>query len=424
MNQPAQPMIIFLRRNFLVSFFLILSYFTGAQSKPGPIQPGAWQLDLYVSILQGTTVGIFANQTSLVGKGHLVDTLRALGVNIKKIFSPEHGFRGEADAGENVNNLTDPVTHIPIISLYGNKTKPSAEDLNGIDFLVFDIQDVGARFYTYISSLQRFMEGALENNKPLLILDRPNPNGQYVDGPVLDTLFRSFVGMQKVPLVYGMTIGEYAWMLVGEKLLGGQSQPMTAKILKANVLRSAIVPGQFGLYIVPCRNYSHKSVYILPVKPSPNLPNMQSIYLYPSICLFEGTAISLGRGTDKPFQQFGHPDFPKNLYQFKPQSMAGAKSPPLMDKTCYGYDLSGIDINKEVHHQLVLRWLIEAYRLYPDKKTFFLPSNFFNKLAGNNMLMKQIEDGLPEEKIRKSWQKDLSAFKLKRKKYLIYADFE
>jgi uncharacterized protein YbbC (DUF1343 family) len=423
MTKQIRLLVDFLKRSLVI--FVFLQGFAQAQTKSNqPIEPGSWQLNQYLPILKGRSVGIFANQTSMVGQEHLVDTLRALGITVKKIFAPEHGFRGEADAGENVNNQTDRITGITIVSLYGSKTKPSADDLQDIDLLIFDIQDVGTRFYTYISSLQKFMEGALENNKPLLLLDRPNPNGQFVDGPVLDTQFRSFVGMQAIPVVYGMTIGEYACMLAGEKLLQGQNKSYKAKILGN---RASISSGNFksyGLYIIPCRNYTHKSVYVLPVKPSPNLPNMQSIFLYPSICLFEGTGISLGRGTDKPFQQFGHPSFPKNLYHFTPQSLPGATSPPLMGQICYGYDLSMIDVDQEIHHHLVLKWLLEAYKLYPDKKKFFLSSNFFNKLAGSNTLMQQIIDGKSENEIRQSWKKGLSKFKAVRKKYLIYPDFE
>jgi uncharacterized protein YbbC (DUF1343 family) len=268
--------------------------------------------------------------------------------------------------------------------------------------MLFDIQDVGVRFYTYISSLQEYIASAVENHRPLIILDRPNPNGSYVDGPVLDKKFRSFVGMQPIPIVYGMTIGEYARMLVGEKWLDSANKGLD----------------HFRLTIIPCKNYTHHSQYDLPVKPSPNLPNAQSIALYPSICFFEGTVVSLGRGTDKPFQQFGHPSFPKNLYQFTPVSMPGAKSPPLLNQTCYGYDLSKVN----VPNRLSLAWLIEAYKLTSDKEHFFLPNQHFNRLAGNDILQQQVKDGLSEEKIRQSWQPALSQFKTIRKKYLLYAE--
>ncbi|HVV02699.1 MAG TPA: DUF1343 domain-containing protein [Puia sp.] len=371
------------------------------------ILTGADRMELYLPMLKGRTIAIFANQTATIGSSHLVDTLLKEGIHIAKIFSPEHGFRGDADAGEHVNSAVDPKTGISIISLYGSKRKPSAADLEGVDIMLFDIQDVGVRFYTYISSLQEYLESAIENHRPLIILDRPNPNGYYVDGPVLDKKFKSFVGMQPIPTVYGMTIGEYAKMLMGEHWLDTAA---TAAAAGAQVT------------IIPCKYYTHHSKYILPVKPSPNLPNMQSIYLYPSLCLFEGTAISLGRGTDKPFQQFGHPSFPKNLYHFTPASLPGAKNPPLLNQTCYGYDLSNIDVSRVTKGRLSLQWIIRAYKLFPDKEHFFLAGNFFNKLAGNDTLQQQIKDGLTEDQIRQSWQPALDNFKTIRKKYLLYAE--
>jgi len=373
------------------------------------ILTGADQTDLYLSLLKGANIAVFANQTATVGKTHLVDTLLKAGIHISRIFSPEHGFRGEADAGEHVGSSADPKTGIPIISLYGSKRKPSAEDLAGIDIMLFDIQDVGVRFYTYISSLQEYIESAVVNHRPLIILDRPNPNGSYVDGPVLDKKFRSFVGMQPIPIVYGMTIGEYAKMLIGEQWLDSAANTG----LK-----------DFRLTIIPCKGYTHHSRYPLPVKPSPNLPNAQAVALYPSLCLFEGTAFSLGRGTDKPFQQFGHPSLPKDLYHFTPASLPGAKNPPLLDQTCYGYDLSKIDVAKTTGNRFSLQWLIKAYRLFPDKGHFFLPNQFFNRLAGNDTLQQQIKDGKTEEEIRKSWEPDLGNFKKTRKKYLLYTDFD
>jgi len=371
------------------------------------ILTGADQTDLYLSLLKGANIAVFANQTATVGKTHLVDTLLKAGIHISRIFSPEHGFRGEADAGEHVGSSADPKTGIPIISLYGSKHKPSAEDLAGIDIMLFDIQDVGVRFYTYISSLQEYIESAVVNHRPLIILDRPNPNGSYVDGPVLDKKFRSFVGMQPIPIVYGMTIGEYAKMLIGEQWLDSAANTG----LK-----------DFRLTIIPCKGYTHHSRYPLPVKPSPNLPNAQAVALYPSLCLFEGTAFSLGRGTDKPFQQFGHPSLPKDLYHFTPASLPGAKNPPLLDQTCYGYDLSKIDVAKTTGNRFSLQWLIKAYRLFPDKGHFFLPNQFFNRLAGNDTLQQQIKDGKTEEEIRKSWEPALGNFKTIRKKYLLYAE--
>jgi uncharacterized protein YbbC (DUF1343 family) len=402
------------------------------------IRPGAERMDLYLPLLKGKSVGIFANQTSVAGKSHIVDTLLKKGVVIKKIFAPEHGFRGALDAGENIVNSRDPVTGIPIISLYGTKNKPSPADLAGVDILVFDVQDVGVRFYTYISSFQRFLEAAIENNRPLIVLDRPNPNGFYVDGPVLDPKFKSFVGMQPIPVVYGMTIGEYGRMLIGEKWLdpsvAGDLNTIHA-IRDAESKIDSIVRRQrheqvnfgvsdFQLLVIPCQNYSHKSRYKLPVKPSPNLPDMLSVYLYPSTCFFEGTAVSLGRGTSKPFQQFGSPFFPDSLYHFTPRSMDGAKFPPLVNQVCYGYDLSKIDVLKELDGKIQLKWLLLAYWLYPHKEDFFLPSYYFNKLAGTDLLMEEIREGKTETEIRKTWEGDLRAFKLVRKKYLIYPDFE
>lgn len=382
-----------------------------------PVVPGAERLDKYLPLLQGKTVAIFANHTSVVGKSHLVDTLKSQGVHIKVIFAPEHGFRGTADAGEKIDNATDARTGIPVISLYGKKRKPSAEDLQGVDIMLFDIQDVGVRFYTYISSLEEYIEAAAEHNKPVIILDRPNPNGFYVDGPVLEPAFKSFVGMQPVPVVYGMTIGEYAKMIVGEKWI---------PILRTGVKAPKLV-------VITCANYNHKTYYELPVRPSPNLPDIQSIYWYPSTCYFEGTVLSEGRGTDKPFQVFGHPSLPNNLYSFTPTSRDGAKSPKLMGQVCYGWNLSGTkeDILSKTNKRIQLSHLLNAYKLFPDKSKFFLTSKtdpnpedyFFNKLAGNATLMEQIKAGLTEIEIRKTWEKDLNAFKIIRKKYLLYEDF-
>ncbi|MBS1917179.1 MAG: DUF1343 domain-containing protein [Bacteroidetes bacterium] len=399
-------------------FFLFISATAFSQKK---IIPGAERTDVYIPMLKGKTVGVFVNQTSLVGNTHLVDTLLKRGVQVKKIFSPEHGMSGTADAGEKVNNLMYGQTGIPIVSLYGSKRKPTAEDLKNVDILIFDIQDVGVRFYTYISSLQEFMEAAFENAKPLLILDRPDPNGYYVDGPVLDMKFRSFVGMQPVPVVYGMTIGEYARLIAGEKWLSEKANERY-HFYETVAENSADTP--FHFLVIKCQNYDHNSRYILPVKPSPNLPNMQSVYLYPSVCFFEGTVASLGRGTDKAFQQFGNPLFPDSLYSFTPQSTEGAKDPPLLNQKCYGYDLSKIDVKKEVGNHLQLKWVIKAYKLYPDKEKFFLATKYFNTLAGNDILMQQIKDGKSETEIRKSWEPALSEFKKVRRKYLLYKDFE
>ncbi|HEX4850557.1 MAG TPA: DUF1343 domain-containing protein [Puia sp.] len=428
---------------YMLKFLLPIVLFTSqvfAQKAPAKkmvVATGADRTELYLPLLRGKSVGIFANQTSIIGKTHLVDSLLKRKINIKKIFAPEHGFRGEADAGEKLSNMKDPKTGIPIVSLYGSKTKPSEEDLSDIDILLFDIQDVGVRFYTYISSLQKFIEAAIENNRPMIILDRPNPNGFYVDGPVLDTTFRSFVGMQPVPVVYGMTIGEYARMLVTEKWLNAEvtgdlntihaiddaEKKLDSLIKKLHGEEIDFGTSGFQLLVIPCKNYTHNTKYVLPVKPSPNLPNMQAIYLYPSLCFFEGTAVSLGRGTNKPFQQFGNPNFPKTGYQFTPKSVEGAKNPPLVNQLCYGYDLSRDAVATGKSGQLQLKWLIKAYSLYPNKENFFLASGFFNKLAGSDRLMNQIKDGKSEAEIRKSWEPALSHFKTIRKKYLLYSDF-
>ncbi|HVG40113.1 MAG TPA: DUF1343 domain-containing protein, partial [Chitinophagaceae bacterium] len=304
------------------------------------IIPGAERMDQYLPLLKGKRVAVFANQTSVVGKSHLVDTLKKRGVNIKVIFGPEHGFRGTADAGEKVDNVVDPATGVPVISLYGKKRKPAAEDLKSVDILLFDIQDVGVRFYTFISSLQEYMETAIEANKPLIVLDRPNPNGHYVDGPVLEPRFKSFVGMQPVPIVYGMTMGEYAKMLLEEGWLSKEAMDAYTKFVLAATYPAGAT-GYFSLTVIPNANYTHKSKYILPIKPSPNLPDMGSIYWYPSTCFFEGTVLSEGRGTDYPFQLFGHPSLPNTLYRFTPTSREGAKEPKLKDQVCYGWLLKG-----------------------------------------------------------------------------------
>ncbi len=397
------------------------------------ISTGADRTSIYLPLLQNKQVGIFANQTSRVGTSHLVDTLLRLGIKIKAIFGPEHGFRGTADAGEKVGNFIDEKTGIQVISLYGNKRKPSQDDLKDIDILIFDIQDVGVRFYTFISSLQEFMEAAIEFEKPLIILDRPNPNGHYVDGPVLDKQFKSFVGMQPIPIVYGMSIAEYASMILQEGWLNIKTQNTSPSILNKTFSNNEpeSLYNRFALFIIPCNNYSHKSQYELPVKPSPNLPTIQSIYLYPSTCLFEGTVLSEGRGTNKPFQIFGHPSLPNNLFSFTPNPNEGAKNSKHYGKICYGWDLSGTPnaILKEVNSKIQLKWLLSAYKMFPEKDKFFIlpksgkiEESFFTKLAGNNILWQQIKNGTSEKKIRESWNPELRKFKITRKKYLIYPD--
>lgn len=415
-----KPLILF----FLVVFF---PFFGEAQTPVAKILPGAERMAVYLPLLKDKAVGVFANQTSMVGNTHLVDTLLRSGIKVVKIFAPEHGFRGVADAGEHVSSSTDPDTGIPIISLYGSHRKPTRDDLADLDVVVFDIQDVGVRFYTYISSLQELMEATLENDKPLLILDRPNPNGFYIDGPVLEKEFGSFVGMQKIPVVYGMTIGEYGRMIAGEKWL----TPAANKKMDYNLEHQPSADTPFHLLVIKCANYNHNKYYEPPVKPSPNLPDMQSILLYPSLCFFEGTDISVGRGTDKPFKVFGHPLMPRKLYAFTPLSTGGAKNPPHKGKICFGYNLGEpkIDITKKQNKQINLSYLLTAYEQFPEKDVFFLrpkKSNpkwsdyFFNKLSGNYTLMWQVMNGKTEAEIRKSWAPGIAAFKKTRAKYLLY----
>jgi uncharacterized protein YbbC (DUF1343 family) len=384
------------------------------------VVPGAERLSAYLPLLKGKKVAVFANQTSRIGDRHLVDVLIENKVQISVIFGPEHGFRGEADAGAKVANYIDQKTGIKVVSLYGQKTKPSAEDLSGVDIMLFDIQDVGVRFYTFISSLEGYVESAFINNKKLIILDRPNPNIHYVDGPVLEAKYRSFVGMQPVPVVYGMTIGEYAKMLVGEKWLSPSA-------LQAYMQLSAKDPTSFT--VIPCSAYTRKTMYTLPVKPSPNLPNNASIYWYPSICFFEGTVFSEGRGTTTPFLVFGHPALPNNMYSFKPTAMPGAMQPKLKDQVCYGWNLNSSDQEAydKINGRLHIEYLIEAYRLFPDKEKFFIlpksgdaDASFFNKLAGNATLMQQIKSGVSASAIRASWKPGLEAFMSIRNKYLLY----
>ncbi|MFL9485528.1 exo-beta-N-acetylmuramidase NamZ domain-containing protein [Chitinophagaceae bacterium LWZ2-11] len=415
-------------------FILILSIsricFSQNDNMKGQIIPAAYRLDAYLPLLKGKRVGIFANHTATVGNVHLVDTLQKLGIKITIAFGPEHGFRGTADAGEKVDSYVDQATGIPVVSLFGKKRKPSAEDLKDVDILLMDIQDVGTRFYTFISTVQEIMESAFENGKPLLILDRPNPNGFYVDGPVLDTAYKSFVGMQPIPTVYGMTIGEYAFMIAGERWLSSSDANKRYDYYRTaqNSKDTA-----FHFLVIKCLNYTHKSKYILPVKPSPNLPDPASIYWYGSNCLFEGTVLSEGRGTDHPFCIFGHPSLPDNLYAFTPESRDGAKDPKLKDKKCYGWNVYGTnaEVLKKIDNKIQLKYILEAYKLFPDKDNFFIKpksgnmqQSFFDKLAGNDELRQQIIAGKSEKEIRESWQPKLNEFKKIRKKYLLYPDFE
>lgn len=375
-----------------------------AVNRETEIITGADQTDLYIDYLKGKNVGMVINQTSVIGKDLIltVDSFQRAGVTIKKIFGPEHGFRGNASNGAEVNNSIDPSSGIPVVSLYGNKHyKPTPADLNGIDLIVFDIQDVGARFYTYLSTLHYVMEACAENNIELMILDRPNPNGFYVDGPVLDTAFRSFVGLNPIPVVFGLTVAEYAQMLNGEGWL------------KNHV--------QCKLKIVKVANYTHQMGYKLPVNPSPNLNTEKSVLLYPSVCLFEGTTLSLGRGTMLPFLQIGHPSLKgKYTFSFKPVSIPGmSEEPPQKDKVCYGIDLENYDTGIiRRTGKINLSWLMVLYKAFPDKGHFF--NGYFSKLAGTDQLRKQIEAGESEQEIRASWEPALGRYKNMRKKYLLY----
>jgi uncharacterized protein YbbC (DUF1343 family) len=427
----------------LIVAFSFSIFLATAQKKTLNILPGAYQTEQYLPLLNGKKVAVFANHTATINSTHIVDSLQKLGVNIVKSFGPEHGFRGNADAGEKVDTYIDAATKIQVISLYGKKRKPSAEDMQDVDVLVFDIQDVGVRFYTFISSLQEFIETAIEYNKPLIVFDRPNPNGFYVDGPVLDTAYKSFVGMQPIPVVYGMTIGEYAKMLVGERWLAAKyNKAIDNKVSLGEMLGFENERKNFSLTIISCKNYTHKSLYELPIKPSPNLPDMATIYWYASTCYFEGTVLSEGRGTDHPFCIFGHPslkpysDTVNVLYEFTPTSRYGAKEPKLKDKVCYGwnvYDTPYNKILKHLNHKIDIEPLVKAYKLYSlygDGKFYLEPKSgkatdyFFNKLVGNATLMEQLKQGLTAKQISKSWQPAIAKFKKIRKKYLLYKDFE
>jgi uncharacterized protein YbbC (DUF1343 family) len=386
-------------------FFLLLFFLTiqlQAKEKNG-IVPGAEQTNLYFDLLRGKNLGIVANQTSTLGNLHLVDSLQHAGCKIKCVFAPEHGFRGDSGNGDSINSSIDETTGIQIISLYGKHNKPDKNDLKGIDLVIFDIQDVGVRFYTYISTLQYVMEACADNDVPLLILDRPNPNGFYIDGPVLEPKYSSFIGMQTIPVVYGMTIGEYASMLDGEGWL------KTSK--------------KCSFTIIPVKNYTHKNMYQLPVPPSPNLPDMDAVYLYPSICFFEGTRISLGRGTNKPFRLIGFPDSLKDGITFIPMDLPGySMNPPYKDTICSGQDLSGEGKPTALKKTIQLHWLLEMYYRYPNKKKFF--TSYFDKLAGTSKMREQILSNKSEDDIKRSWIKGIEDFKKIRKKYLKYPDFE
>ena len=366
------------------------------------IVTGAERTARYLPLLKEKKVAVVTNQTGIIGGTHLVDSLLALKVDVVKVFAPEHGFRGTADAGEHVMNERDKRTGLPLISLYGKNKKPMPEQLEGVDVVVFDIQDVGVRFYTYTGTLHYVMEACAEQHKPLIVLDRPDPNGFYVDGPVLDTAYTSFVCMHPVPLVHGMSIGEYAGMINGEGWLKGKVR--------------------CDLEVITCLGYTHGAFYALPVKPSPNLPNMAAVYLYPSLGLFEGTVMSVGRGTEQPFQCIGYPGFEQGTFRFTPRAMPGAKDPPYKDVECRGLDLReyGTFITR-LEPGVHLHWLIGSYREAKDKERFFTP--FFDKLAGGPALRQAVIRGDDEARIRGSWKPALDAFKKVRAKYLLYDDF-
>ncbi len=377
-----------------LTFSLFVAFVAHSQSSG--IKTGAEQLDLLLPKLQDKRVAFLVNHTAVIGRTHLVDSLQKRGVDIKKILSPEHGFRGNADAGETITDGVDTKTGLPLISLYGSNKKPTAEQLSDVDIIIFDIQDVGVRFFTYISSLHYLMEACAEQNKKLIVLDRPNPNASYVDGPVLDPALKSFVGMHPIPIVHGLTVGELAQMINGEGWLNGKRK--------------------CELEIIKLKNYTHQTPYTLPIKPSPNLPNQQSVLLYPSTCLFEGTVLSVGRGTQHPFEWIGHPDLKNQPFQFTPISIEGmAKKPPHENSVCFGVDLSKEKTGKKIS----LKYIMQLYQKFPDKEKFFIP--FFDKLAGTKLLKEQIKKGMTEKQIKATWKKDLDMYKLMRKKYLIYS---
>ncbi len=374
---------------FLISCCLLLSC---TQEEEKKIIVAAEKTKEYIKVLGNKRIALVVNQTSLIQQTHIVDSLLSLNIKIMKIFSPEHGFRGKEDAGAKIEDEIDLKTGIPIVSLYGKNKKPSKEQLSDVDIILFDIQDVGARFYTYISTLHYVMEAAGENNIKLIVLDRPNPNLHYIDGPVRKKEFTSFVGLHPIPIVHGMTIGEYAKMINGENWIANTCD----------------------LTIIKIQNYNRNLKYNLPVKPSPNLPNSRAINLYPSLCLFEGTTISVGRGTEYPFQHFGAP-YLKSNYNFIPKSGEGSKYPKHENIICYGTDLRFQD---DYLKSINLKWLIESYQACPEKDNFF--NDFFDKLSGTDQLRKQIISGKTEQEIKESWEKDLETFKEIRKKYLLY----
>lgn len=372
-----------------------------AQAQDARIILGDEQTETYFPLLKGKRIAIFSNHTGMIGKQHLLDVLIENRFNVTAIFSPEHGFRGKADAGEHVANAKDAHTGVPVLSLYDGKSgKPSTASMKKFDLLLVDIQDVGLRFYTYYITLCKLMDACAEHQREVVILDRPNPNGHYVDGPILDMKYKSGVGWLPIPVVHGMTLGELARMINGE---GWLPEKRTCR-----------------LTVIPCRNYTHQTKYRLPIVPSPNLPNMKAIYLYPSICLFEGTPVSLGRGTTLPFQVYGHPKMKGYKYQFTPRSLPGAKNPPLLNQQCYGVNLSNLPDETILEKGLDLSYVIDAYQNLQLGDRFFRP--FFNLLTGTDQIKNMIQAGHTAEEIKASWQKDVEHFKKQRKPYLLYAE--
>ncbi len=380
---------------------LFLASCNRAPSQP-PLRTGCERTELYLEKLAGKSVALVANHTSVAGAEHLADFLVRQGVKLTRIFAPEHGFRGDADAGADIHNDIDTATGVPVISLYGEKKKPSASDLQGIDVIIYDIQDVGVRFYTYISTLHYLMEACAENDIPLLILDRPDPLGYYIDGPILENEHKSFVGLHPIPIVYGMTPGELARMINGEGWLKNGEK--------------------CRLEVIPCSGYDHNTRYRLPVNPSPNLNCMEAVYLYPSVCFFEGTIMSLGRGTNSPFRVIGHPDYPDKDFSFTPTSGKSNLNPLLKDQTCYGINLQNIPLDSlELITSINLDWLIETSRKMNLGKDFFM--HYLDRLSGTSEFREQLLQGFTEQQIRQTWQKGLEDFSKKRAVYLLYPDF-
>lgn len=385
-----------MRINFFYIVISLILFFSS--SSYAQITTGAEHIDKYLPKIEGKRVAILANHTSLVGKTHLVDTLKSLNVDIKYIFAPEHGFRGTADAGENISNTIDKKTGVRVVSLYGSSKRPQDSIMQQVDVVIFDLQDVGLRFFTYLSSLHYLMESAADNQVELIILDRPNPNGFYVDGPTLNMKYKSFVGIYPIPVVHGMTLGELAYMSVGEGWLKCKHD--------------------LKLTVIECEGYTRDMRYSLPVKPSPNLPNMRSIYLYPSMCYFEATPISLGRGTNTPFEIYGSPDMKGCKFSFTPQSRPGAQNPPLKGKLCYGVDLTKLPLEELTSKGVSLEYLIDAYHRTGGNEKFL--TSFFEKLIGVDYVRPMIISGASAEDISQMWAQSVEDFKEQRKEYLIY----